>query len=133
LYKEINLEAIMNRLQSGEMVELSDVYLGLYKKFHTRLLIYKLTEEQTQKRLLMRAKQEKKKNVTYKERTKRLSAINIYMTNAPDIYLKKEHVHDLIPYAGKSRFYLKRGSPSSILTGASRSKLNALNVMYTGS
>jgi hypothetical protein len=95
LYKEIDLEAIMNRLQSGEMVELPDVYLGLYKKFRTRLLICKLTEEQTQKRLLMRAKQEKKKNVTYKERTKRLSAINIYMTNAPDIYLKKEHVHDL--------------------------------------
>lgn len=95
LYKEIDLEAIMNRLQSGEMVELPEVYLGLYKKFRTRLLICKLTEEQTQKRLLMRAKQEKKKNMTYKERTKRLSAINIYMTNAPDIYLKKEHVHDL--------------------------------------
>jgi hypothetical protein len=95
LYKEIDLEAIMNRLQPGEMVELPEVYLGLYKKFRTRLLICKLTEEQTQKRLLMRAKQEKKKNITYKERTKRLSAINIYMTNAPDIYLKKEHVHDL--------------------------------------
>ncbi|MBP1155119.1 hypothetical protein JOE45_001398 [Paenibacillus sp. PvR098] len=95
LYKEIDLEAIMDCLQSGEMVELPEVYLGLYKKFRTRLLICKLTEEQTQKRLLMRAKQEKKKNMTYKERTKRLSAINIYMTNAPDIYLKKEHVHDL--------------------------------------
>jgi hypothetical protein len=70
LIKEIDLEAIMNRLQSGEMVELPDVYLGHYKKINTWLLIYKLTEEQTQKRLLMRAKQEKKKNVAYKERTK---------------------------------------------------------------
>ncbi|OME75973.1 hypothetical protein BK120_30385 [Paenibacillus sp. FSL A5-0031] len=76
LYKEIDLEAIMNRLQSGEMVELPEVYLGLYKKFCTRLFICKLTEEQTQKRLLMRAKQEKKKNITYKERTKRLSDKN---------------------------------------------------------
>ncbi len=32
-----------------EMVELPEVYLGLYKKFRTRLLICKLTEEQTQK------------------------------------------------------------------------------------
>ncbi|WP_246059612.1 hypothetical protein [Paenibacillus lautus] len=133
MYKEIDLEAIMNRLQSGEMVELPEVYLGLYKKFRTRLLICKLTEEQTQKRLLMRAKQEKKKNMTYKERTKRLSAINIYKTNAPDIYLKKSMFMTCIPYAGKSRFYLKRGNPSSISTGASRSKVNALNVMYTGS
>lgn len=49
--------------------------IRVYKKFRTRLLIYKLTEEQTQKRLLIRAKQEKKKNITYKQRTKRLSAI----------------------------------------------------------
>ncbi|MGG4106022.1 transposase [Paenibacillus lautus] len=134
LYKEIDLEAIMNCLQSGEMVELPDVYLGLYKKIRTRLLICKLTEEQTQKRLLMRSKQEKKNNVTYKERTKGLSAINIYMTNAPDIYFKKRAWSmTCIPYAGKSRFYLKRGNPSSISTCASRSKLNVLNVMYTGS
>ncbi|WP_332696315.1 hypothetical protein [Halalkalibacter lacteus] len=66
LYKEIDLEDVMNRLQPREMAVLSEVYLGRYKKFRTRLLIYKLTEEQTQKRLLIRAKQEKKKNITYK-------------------------------------------------------------------
>ncbi|WP_339371101.1 IS4 family transposase [Paenibacillus elgii] len=95
LYKELDLEEIMNRLQPGEIVELPEVYLGRYNKFRTQLLIYKLTAEQTQKRLMMRAKQEKKKNITYKERIKRLSAINIYMTNTPDVYLKKEHIHDL--------------------------------------
>ncbi len=95
LYKEIDMEDIMNRLQPGEIIELREVYLGRYKKFRTRLLIYKLTEEQTQKRLMIREKQEKKKNITYKERTKRLSAINIYMTNAPETYLKNENIHDL--------------------------------------
>jgi hypothetical protein len=79
LYKEINLEDIMNRLQPGEIVELPEVYLGRYKKFRTRLLIYKLTREQTEKRLIMRAQQEKKKGITYRDRTKRLSAM--YMAN----------------------------------------------------
>ncbi|MDQ0497266.1 hypothetical protein QOZ95_005485 [Paenibacillus brasilensis] len=95
LFRELDLEEIMGRLQPGEIVELPEVYLGRYNKFRTRLLIYKLTPEQTQKRLMIRAKQEKKKNITYKERTKRLSAINIYMTNTPDVYLKKEYIHDL--------------------------------------
>lgn len=95
LYKEINMEDIMNHLEPGEIMELPEVYLGRDKKFQTRLLIYRLTEEQTQKRLIMRTQQEKKKGITYKERTKRLSAINIYTTNIPAEYVKKEHIHDL--------------------------------------
>lgn len=96
----VDLEEIMYRLQPGEIVELPEVYLGRDNKFRTRLLIYKLTEEQTQKRIMMRAKQEKKKNITYKERTKRLSAINIYTTNTQDVYLKKSISMTFIPSAG---------------------------------
>jgi hypothetical protein len=95
LYKEIDIEDMMNHLEPGEIMELPEVYLGRDKKFPTRLLIYKLTREQTQKRLIMRAQQEKKKGITYKERTKRLSAINIYITNIPKEYVKKEHIYDL--------------------------------------
>ncbi len=37
----------MDRLEPGEIIELPKVYLGRDKKLRTRLLIYKLTEEQT--------------------------------------------------------------------------------------
>lgn len=95
LYKEIDMEAMMNWLQPGEIVEIPEAYLGRDKKFPTRLLVYKLTEEQTRKRLMIRAKNEKKKGITYKERTKRLDAINIYITNIPEKYVKKEYIYDL--------------------------------------
>ncbi|MMZ59329.1 hypothetical protein D1872_213600 [compost metagenome] len=78
LYKEIDIEAIMDRLEPGEIIELPKVYLGRDKKLRTRLLIYKLTEEQTQKRLMMRTQQEKKKGITYKERTKFLKILITY-------------------------------------------------------
>ncbi|WP_080869471.1 transposase [Aneurinibacillus migulanus] len=78
VYKEIDIEAIMDRLEPGEIIELPEVYLGRDKKLRTRLLIYKLTEEQTQKRLMMRTQQEKKKGITYKERTKFLKILITY-------------------------------------------------------
>ncbi len=78
LYKEIDIEAIMDRLEPGEIIELPEVYLGRDKKLRTRLLIYKLTEEQTQKRLMMCTQQEKKKGITYKERTKFLKILITY-------------------------------------------------------
>lgn len=48
LYTEIDLEAIMNQLKPSEVLEIHEVYLGREKKLVPRLLIYKLTQEQTQ-------------------------------------------------------------------------------------
>lgn len=95
VYTEIDLEAMMNQLEAGEVIELDEVYLGREKKGVPRLLIYRLTEEQTQERLVIRAKNEKKKGITYKERTKRLSGINVYITNIPKSYVDKEHIYPL--------------------------------------
>ncbi|MFD1678239.1 transposase [Alicyclobacillus fodiniaquatilis] len=61
VYKEINLEAIMDRLQPGEIMELDKVYLGKTQKFPTRLVIYKLTPEQTEKRAYGACHQRKEK------------------------------------------------------------------------
>ncbi|NRD80963.1 IS4 family transposase [Bacillus sp. BRMEA1] len=95
VYTEIDLEAIMNQLTPGEVLEIHEVYLGREKKLVPRLLIYKLTQEQTQERLAIRAKNEKKKGITYKERTKRLSGINVYITNIPKEYVDKEYIYSL--------------------------------------
>ncbi|MEW9674559.1 IS4 family transposase, partial [Ammoniphilus sp. 3BR4] len=95
LYTEIKLETIMNQLKPGEILEIEEVYLGKEKKFVPRLLISKLTEKQTQERLAIRAKNEKKKGITYKDRTKQLSSINVYITNTPPSYVTKEQVYPL--------------------------------------
>ncbi|KIV60161.1 IS4 family transposase [Aneurinibacillus migulanus] len=95
VYTKIDLEGIMEQLEPGDVYELPNVYVGSQERLSTRLIIYKCTEEQTQKRLKDRAIREKKKGITYTERTKRLQGITIYMTNIPSEWIAKEHVYDL--------------------------------------
>jgi hypothetical protein len=82
-YIQLDMEAIMDGLQPGQTYEISDAYIGIYKKLPTRVIIHRLTEEQTRKRWENQAIREKKKGIIYTERSKRLSAINVYITNTP--------------------------------------------------
>jgi hypothetical protein len=54
----------------------------MYQKFPARVIIHRLTEKQTKKRWKDQAIKEKKKGIVYKKRSKQLSAINVYITNA---------------------------------------------------
>ncbi|PGC44394.1 IS4 family transposase, partial [Bacillus toyonensis] len=95
VYIQIHLEEIMNQLQPGQVYELHDVYVGSKDKLPTRIVVYKCTEEQKQKRLRDRAIREKKKGITYTERTKLLQGITVYMTNIPTEWVPKEKIYDL--------------------------------------
>lgn len=95
LYQEVDLEAIMNELQPGESAEMYPVYLGKKRKLATRLVVYKLTPEQTEKRLKARAANEKKKNITYLDRTKRLSGVGIFITNIGAEMVSKKQIYEL--------------------------------------
>ncbi|MCF8568099.1 hypothetical protein LLE49_25575 [Alicyclobacillus tolerans] len=64
-YREVDLEAIMDSLKPGESKEMYPVYIGKMQRFPTRLVVYKLTPEQTEKRRKTRATNETKKNITY--------------------------------------------------------------------
>ncbi|MED1671921.1 IS4 family transposase, partial [Brevibacillus laterosporus] len=94
-YIQLNMEDLMNQIQPGETHEISNVYIGQYQKLPTRVIIHRLTEEQIQKRRRDQAIKEKKKGIVYSERSKRLSAINIYITNAPSTEVPTENVHPL--------------------------------------
>lgn len=72
----------MNQLKPGQTYEISDAYIGQYQKLPARVIIHRLTDEQTKKRWKNQALKEKKKGIVMKERSKRLSAINVYTTNA---------------------------------------------------
>lgn len=60
-------------------------------------MVYRCTEEQEQKqkRLRDRAIREKKKSITYTERTKLLQSITVYMTTIPTEWVSKEKIYDL--------------------------------------
>jgi hypothetical protein len=95
VYIQIHLEDIMKQLQPGQVYELHDVYVGSKDKLPTRIVVYRCTEEQKQKRLRDRAIREKKKGITYTERTKLLQGITVYMTNIPTEWVPKEKIYDL--------------------------------------
>uniref|UniRef100_UPI000557F50B IS4 family transposase n=1 Tax=Bacillus sp. UNC322MFChir4.1 TaxID=1449045 RepID=UPI000557F50B len=95
LYIQLDMEELMNQLSPGQTMEISEAYIGQYQKLPARVIIHRLTKEQTEKRLKEQAKKEKKKGITYKERSKRLSGINVYITNLPAENVPTEHIHDL--------------------------------------
>nr|WP_088327993.1 IS4 family transposase [Bacillus cereus] len=95
LYIQLDMEELMNQLQPGQTFEISEAYIGLYQKLPARVIIHRLTKEQTEKRWKEQDKREKKKGITYKERSKRLSGINVYITNLPAEDVPTEHIHDL--------------------------------------
>ncbi len=98
-------------LKSGETLELDKVYLGKTQKFPNRLVVYKLTPEQTEKRLKARATNERKKNITYRERSKRLCGISVYITNVPKQIVTKEQVHELYSLRWQIEILFKTWKP----------------------
>lgn len=82
----------------------------MYQKLPARLILYKLTETQMKRRQKDLAFKEHKKQITYKERSKRLSAINFYITNILlwNIYQRNKYTI-FTPYDGKLNLSLKHG------------------------
>ncbi|MFJ1104010.1 IS4 family transposase (plasmid) [Bacillus sp. RA(2023)] len=94
LYIQLDMEELMNQLSPGQTMEIPEVYIGQYQKLPARVIIHRLTKEQTEKRLKEQTKREKKKGIIYKERSKRLSGINVYITNLSAENVPTEHIHD---------------------------------------
>ncbi|WP_368936324.1 IS4 family transposase [Bacillus sp. SH8-8] len=92
-YIQIDMEVLMNTLQPGQTYEISDAYVGMTDKVPTRVIVHRLTKEQQQKRLDDQTVREKKKGMEYSARSKRLSGINVYMTNTPIDIVPMGQVH----------------------------------------
>ncbi|HDR7613558.1 TPA: IS4 family transposase [Bacillus mycoides] len=91
---KVDLEHIMNTLQPGQVYEMKNAYIGRDKKLFTRVIIYRLTEKQLHERRKKQVYTESKKGITYSEKSKRLTGINIYITNTPWEIVPMEQVHD---------------------------------------
>ncbi|MDY7954933.1 transposase, partial [Bacillus thuringiensis] len=69
-------------------------YIGKNQRLFTRVIIYRLTEEQILERRKKQSYTESKKGITFSEKSKRLTGINIYVTNTPWEVVPMEQIHD---------------------------------------
>jgi hypothetical protein len=91
-YTRLDLEEIMEDMEIGEVREIEHIYVSRDKRHIPRLILCKLTDEQTEERLKRRNKQEKKKGVKYSHHTKKLTRLNIFVSNIPYQCVPKEEI-----------------------------------------
>ncbi|ACJ78828.1 Transposase for insertion sequence element IS231B [Bacillus cereus BDRD-ST26] len=59
LYIQLDMEELMNQLSPGQTMEISEAYIGQYQKLPARVIIHRLTKEQTENWLKEQAKKER--------------------------------------------------------------------------
>jgi hypothetical protein len=94
LFKRIYISYIMKQMKDGERYEIKDVYVGKEKTLKTRLILYKLTKKQLEKRSKKSEKNAKKKGIEKSDNTIELLGISIYITNIEEAVLSTDHVHE---------------------------------------
>lgn len=94
-YQKLDMEEIMNKLKSGETTEIESVYCGRLEKLPVRLICYRLTKSQLKNRRKKQTLLESKKGIVLSEKSKRLSGLNIYISNIPQEVIPCEQIHDL--------------------------------------
>ena len=94
-YIQLDMAQIMSELAAGETLEIPEAYIGQKQKLLTRVIIHRLTDDQTQTRLKNQAVREKKKGIVMKEKSKQLMGMNVYITNTPPKEVPTNYVHPL--------------------------------------
>ncbi|PGL03895.1 IS4 family transposase [Bacillus cereus] len=80
-YIQLDMTQMMSDLIPGETMEILEAYIGQNQKLSARVIIHRLTDDQTQTRLKNQAIREKKKGIVMKDKSKRLMGMNVYITN----------------------------------------------------
>lgn len=94
-YIQLDMAQMMAELTPGETIEIHQAYIGHTQKLPTRVIMHRLTADQTQIRLKKQAIQEKKKGIVMKEKSKRLMGMNVYITNTSPEGVPTNDVHAL--------------------------------------
>jgi hypothetical protein len=92
----------MNNLKPGQTYEIKEAYIGKNQKLFTRVIIYRLTDKQIQERKKKQSYTESKKGITFSEKSKRLTGINIYMSQIrlKELFRWNKYM-TFTPFAGK--------------------------------
>jgi len=94
LFNRIYISDIMKQMGDGERYEIKDVYVGKEKTLKTRLILYKLTNEQLKKRTKKSVKNAKKKGIEKSDNTIELLGISIYIANIKEEVLSAKQVNE---------------------------------------
>ena len=94
-YIQLDMAQLMATLMPGQTMEIEEAYIGQKQKLSTRVIIHRLTDDQTQTRLKKQAIQEKKKGIVMQEKSKRLMGMNVYITNTSPEEVPTNDVHAL--------------------------------------
>ena len=87
LYIQLDMEELINQLSPVQTTEISEAHIGQYQKLPARVIIHRLTKEQTEKRLKEQAKKE--------GRRKRVEGGDGYITRLSTENVPTGHIHDL--------------------------------------
>jgi len=96
-YERLNLEDELKTLKRGTIREYPKVYFGSGAKYPTRLVIYRMTEEQEARQLERIRRRGQTKPGKIKRKSYDMSSISIYITNFPQKVPAKE-VPELYSY-----------------------------------
>lgn len=94
-YIQLDMAHIMSELAPAETMEIPEAYIGQNQKLPTRVIVHRLTDDQTEMRLKNQAIREKKKGIIMKDKSKRLMGMNVYMTNTSPEEVSTDYVHPL--------------------------------------
>ncbi|MDC6157445.1 IS4 family transposase [Bacillus albus] len=94
-YTQLDMIQIMSSLPPGETMEIPEAYIGQNQKLPARVMIHRLTGDQTQTRLKNQAIREKKRGIIMKDKSKRLMSMNVYITNTSPEEVPPNYVHSL--------------------------------------
>ena len=94
-YIQLDMTQMMSSLTPGDTMEIPKAYIGKNQKLSARVIIHRLTDDQTQTRLKNQAIREKKKGVVMKDKSKRLMGMNVYITNTSLEEIPTNYVHSL--------------------------------------
>ncbi|MGE7185546.1 IS4 family transposase [Peribacillus sp. NPDC006672] len=94
-YTQLDMVQIMSGLTPGKTMDIPEAYIGQNQKLPARVIIHRLTDDQTQTRLKNQTIREKKKGVVMKEKSKHLMGMNVYITNTSPEEVPTNYVHSL--------------------------------------
>ncbi|MBX9955112.1 IS4 family transposase [Peribacillus simplex] len=94
-YIQVDMTQMMSSLTPSETLEIPEAYIGQNQKLQARVIIHRLTDDQTQTRLKNQAIREKKKGNVMKDKSKHLVGMNVYITNTSPEEVPTDYVHSL--------------------------------------
>ena len=94
-FSKLDLQKIMEEMDVGEVREIENVYVDRKRLRIPRLILCKLTDEQTKERLKKRKRLQSKKGVKYSHQTLNLLGLSILVTNIPQKSIPKEEIYPL--------------------------------------